>query len=434
MKKKLVLWGKKDESERKLLAFELMAAENQVRIYTFPEEVATEAFSRQMMDEWREDKPFELPDQRTEQVVPLQITESIVPEGFSVERADLVQRAQTEWHFLVLSSKMHQAYLSDLDVLSEKIAALQAFQSPVWEELKGFWGRVQEQISDRNLLREHAQELREKTNALFGEMKTLRRKQDEEFRQKSKVEKEKFMEALGEIEERLEKGMRLQALFEDLKKLQRAIKDASLTREHRSAVWDRLDKNFKAVKEKKFGGKQGDSRSPLERINRRYEGLLKAQDKMEHSIRRDEKELQFEHRKADHTDNQLENQIRQAKVLMIEERIRSKKEKLENILKTKADLERRIQKEEQREAKQQEELKKEALRKAAEEKIAQQIREEADARKGEEEKLKKAASSITRKADDSESAGPDHSQPIADLVEDVHAVLNSLSALSDQPA
>jgi len=435
MKKKLVLWGKQAEAgNRVLLAFELLPDDNEVMVYTFEEEVATEAFSQQMMNEWREGKPFELPEARTEQRMPLQVTGTILPDGYTVERSDLVQRAQTEWHFLVLSVKMHSAYLSDLDVLQEKVNALDSFQPPVWEELKGFWGRIQEQIRDRNLDRSHAQELRQKTNALFAQMKALRRKQDEAFKEHSKEERDRFMKELEAIEERLAQGMRLQGLFEDLKKLQRSIKKAPLTRDHRSAVWDRLDKNFKAVKAKKFGD-SGDDRSPLQRLQRRYDGLIKALERMEHSIQRDERELHSENRKASQTDNQLESQIRQAKILMIEERVRSKKEKLEDMRKTRAELERRMEKEREKEARREEARKKEEMRKAAEEKIARQIKQAAEARKEEEEKLREAAESIQTaktKRPKSKKQADDHlPASIQGVVDDVQAVLSSLPAAEE---
>ncbi|MBI5916581.1 MAG: SUMF1/EgtB/PvdO family nonheme iron enzyme [Bacteroidetes bacterium] len=77
-------------------------------------------------------------------------------------------------------------------------------------------------------------------------------------------------------------------------------------------------------------------------IKRRYDGLISAIEKMEQSIGRDKNDLDFQRHKIDTTDGQLEAQIRQAKIVMIEERLSSKEEKLAEMNVTKEGLEKRL--------------------------------------------------------------------------------------------
>ena len=96
--------------------------------------------------------------------------------------------------------------------------------------------------------------LRDRTNELFTSLKELRGKLDEEFERLSKDNFERFNQMLADLEKKkVSDGLRLQPLFDDLKEMQRKFREAKLTKDHRTKIWDRLDNAFKVIKEKRFG-------------------------------------------------------------------------------------------------------------------------------------------------------------------------------------
>lgn len=373
MKSKIVLWGKNEQGEKVLFALELMEDANKVITYWFADEKVTEEFIQKIKDDWRNGTQVDFPDGYGQAEFELSVMGSLLPEGCTAEKVELLKRWQSESNFVVLSKKLNEAYHSELSEIKERIERLEQFENGVWEELKGFWSKVQKQVEDKNLLREQANGLKTKTNELFATLKELRVKMDEAFKTNSVQLKGEFTELLNKLQVEMEEGRRLKSLFEELKGLQRKIKEAALTREHRSKVWEQLDGLFKVVKEKRFGSEKEQEGTAMDRLQRRYSGLLEAIKRMEHSIERDQQELNFQNKKASFSEGQLEAQLRQAKVVMVEGRIHSKQEKLSDMNKTKIDLERRIKKEEEKAARLEEQQKLESVKKEVAQQMAEKV-------------------------------------------------------------
>lgn len=382
MKTRIVMWGSNEKDQKVLIAISLRAADNVVDIYTFPFETTTEEFYNLMLNEWRESHEVPFPEGFQHIIRPLTAADAILPPELKVDRSDILQRAQTEWHFVVLSNKLYQAFLGELHDIRDKLKGADNYKNQLWEEMKETWEKIQKNIFDKTLMREHGQQLREMTNDIFTQLKDMRKNLDTEVDRVSREFADKFNTRLDEIEEKIKSGLGLQPLFNDLKRMQQEFKDADLSRGDRAKIWKRIDNAFKAVKEKKFGEKSTRDTSTLDRLTRRYEGLMSAIDKMEKSIRRDDKDKHFQDDRIEHAEGQLEAQIRMAKLKMIDERVNSKNEKLAEMLKTKSELDERINREKKflEEQKKQQSLKEE-LKEAKEnvkQKIAETIHAQAD--------------------------------------------------------
>lgn len=426
MKEKLVLWAHDAQDKKQLLAIELVAKENVVKIHSFPEEVVTEDFYSSLMNDWKNGKEVEMPAGGTVINRPLSVTEDLLPEELKVERTDLVNRAKTEWHFIVLSLKLYDLYQGEINDIKDKANQAQEYSQSLWEEAKGFWDKVQTQIRERNLFRDHAQDIKKTTNEVFDHLKALRKTMDTKFKEASKESVSFFNEKLNAVNEKIDSGKSLNPIFDELKKIQREFKDASFTRDDRNKMWKKIDSAFKKVKDKKYGGQEASGMTPLKRLENRYEGLLKAIDRMQSSIGRDLRDKNRENDFINRSDGQLESQLRQAKLQMIDQRIASKNVKLEDMISTKKQLEDRIAKEKEREVKRQEKKEMDALKAKKKEEIAERISAAASVVVEEnKEELKDAVSALeeAKSAPKSESSeepkGEETKEEVHSEVEDI---------------
>lgn len=395
MKNKIVIWATDENEKKQLLAIELIEAENMVNIYQFPEETVTEAFQNSLMNDWKNGQEVEFVEGYSTLTRPLSVTDDLLPETLRVDRADVITRAKAEWHFVVLSNKLYELYHSELADIKEKVDRMDSYSSAVWEEMKGFWNKVQTQVQQKNLFREQANNLRKDTNEIFDRLKSMRKVMDAKFKAESKEHLHNFQTRVNELRDKIEGGKSLQPIFEELKKLQSKFSKTKFTRDDRNKVWAKIDEAFKFLKEKKYGkagGRSGNSQKA--RLENRLKGLLAAIDRMKNSIEKDQRDKRNQSNQAEGAFGQLEAQLREARIGMIEERISSKQEKLKDMLKTKGELEQRIEKEVKREekAKLQAEIKAKAEEKKQE--IKKQI---AETEISDEEKAKLEAAALAIK-------------------------------------
>ncbi len=339
MKTKLVLWGTRgteENTQKVLIALELNPETNKVKSWFFEGEEASEDFSKALMEHWRKGEAVAFPEGVEAQEAPLSASSALIPEDIVTDKAELLARTQTEWIFIVLSTKLYKNYQVELEELQEEVDALKSYSKDMWERMKDFWAKVQMQVGEQNLFREHTNNLRTRTNEMFAQLKKMRSQEDAKFESEAMGNYNKLITILEPIEKLIEQeNAELQKAFDKLKTLQQTFKNSKLTRTLRSKLWDRIDDAFKKVK-----AKRSPNSSPEGRLTRRIEGLKGAIDKMEKSIGRDKKELSIQNDKINSGDvSQLETQLREVRAKLIRERIDSKSKKLEDMYTTMKDLE-----------------------------------------------------------------------------------------------
>jgi len=346
MKQKLVFWAEEAVAEgmqKCLLAMELKAEDNRLELHKFEGEAATETLEKELKEKWMQDLVVAFPTtgyQKTAQE--LSAASRLLPEAYNCLDNNLnLEGLKTEWLFAVLSTKLYKTYWSELGEIQDRVERATKYDKMLWEELKAFQAKVHAQDKEKNLFREHVQELRDSLNELFGLMKNLRKVQDEAFEQAAKANYDQLDQGLSAIEKELEgENGKWDKYFEQLKGLQAQMKKMKLSKKQRNSIWGRIDQAFKLVKVKRFGKQNGDSR-----LERRIQGLEEAIKKMQRSIDRDQKELDIQDQKINAPNaTQIETQLREVKAKMLTERISSKAEKLADMNKTMTELQKRLAK------------------------------------------------------------------------------------------
>lgn len=393
MRNRITVWGRDAQEKRILITIQLQVADNIVRIETYPEKVVTDEVYKLFMDKWRKGEEAALPEPDRVIARELSVTEGLLPDDLKAEQTDMILRAQTEWHFHVLSDKLAQNYKAELAEIEDRVERATQYTSALWNQAKEFWQKVQGQLQDKTLLREQGNEIRKRVDVTFDKLKEMRAQLNEQYKEESAKQVQKFSTLLEDAEKLIEEGTHLNKVFKDLREIQRKFHNVKFTKEDRDAIYSRIDAAFKAVKAKRgqTDGKGGGG--ALGRTESRLQGLLKAIDRMRSSLGRDQNDLKFERRRIEKTDGQLEKQIREAKVVMIESRMASKQTKLDDMEKTKAMLESKIEQEKQRAEKQARKAAEKAAKAAAKAKIANEMTSQAITSE-EAEKLKASAEAI----------------------------------------
>lgn len=334
MKDKIVFWGTDENEKDILVTLRLRAADNKVDIWTFAKDSVPDEFAEKMFKDWDDINTNEFPAEH--QYIEHDLSEpSLLPQNIKAKNTEIVNRAEKEWYVKVLSSKLSQKLEEEIDQLAEQAKALTEYDKDLWASAKSYWDKVTQHLQDRDLTREHTATLRDKINACFESLKSLRGISNETFEADSKANLEKYTTQLTSLDERVALGKNLNSIFDELKQMQEELKEATLTREGRKTLRDRLNEAFENIR-----NQRKDSRS--RRLESRIKGLKAAIDRMEVSLTRDEEALTLEQSRIETTTGKLEAQLRDAKIQMVQARLDSKKDKLKDMKTTYTDLEERL--------------------------------------------------------------------------------------------
>lgn len=264
--------------------------------------------------------------------------ESILPNDIKVDKDSFkLRQIQNEWSYAILNAKLFQQFNTELEILKQKAEEVNEYNHDLWQETKEFWEKLLEYKKENEITQDKLNFFKEEVNVIFEKLKLLKEKYLLEKDEVSNQVLKEYSEKIEEIYENLKaKDVHFNTQIESLKHLQHSLKEKDVKRDVKNQLYNDFQKLFETIqstRKQKFGANAGS----------RVEGLNRAKAKIEKSLQYDLKDLKFNEDKVAKANNKLEEQLREAKINVLNDRIESKKEKIADIQKTIDKLSKSIQ-------------------------------------------------------------------------------------------
>jgi hypothetical protein len=305
------------------LAFELLEEAFLVSLSIIPKA----AFSNEQLSQWAAGETIQLPE-GTVTVQPNLNEDSILPADIKSEETGKIRAKQNEWAYLLLTNKLWESYLIELETLKKQAAELTSYSRSLFDDAKGFWERVLEHKKERDISQSKLDEIKEEVNKIFEVLKGLRKNEGAQYEESSAKLRDEIFALIETFKTKLVEGAQFKELFEELKQMQLGIRGKRFTKADDNNIRKAFDAAFQQLNEARNSFASNKNAS-------RVENLSKIVGSMEKSLQRDKADLDYYTKKINNPKaNALEIQLVKLKLNMIQEAISSKEEKIADIHKT----------------------------------------------------------------------------------------------------
>lgn len=327
MQSRFTATGVNNDDTQVLLAYELKEEEFKVNLYVIPKKSLKGDSQEKLEKNWVDGEAFEFPED-TVSITPNLNAESILPEDIRSEEAGKIRIKQNEWAYQLLTAKLWESYLNELEELKKKAAELTSYDRQLFDDAKSFWERVLEHRKERDISQERLDKIKDEVNSIFEKLKTFRKTESAEFEAASGKLRDEVLAKLDDIKKRAEGKANFKALLEEFKTLQTESRKNRYSKADDQTMRKAMDSAFHYINEQR-------NSFFSDKTEVRVKGLTEVIDKMEASLTRDRKDLDYLNRKANSNNiKSLELQLIKVKTNMLNEAIASKEEKLKDIRQT----------------------------------------------------------------------------------------------------
>lgn len=327
MQSRFTAKGVNQEGKDVFLAYELKEEEFKVNLFIIPAASLKAADRKLLETEWVEGKEYLFPED-TVCTHPNLNAETILPEEIRSEETGKIRIKQNEWAYILLTAKLWESYLIELEALKKRSDNLTQYERQLFDDAKSFWERVLEHRKEKDLSQERLDKIKEEVNSVFEKLKTFRKSESAEFEAASAKQRDEIIVRLEDVRKQVDAKSNFKLIGESLKSLQNDSRKNRYTKADEQILRKAFDAAYQYLNERRnfyFSDKNA----------ARIKGLTEVIEKMEASLSRDRKDLEYLDKKSSRNSIQsLELQLIKVKSNMLKEAITSKEEKLKDIRQT----------------------------------------------------------------------------------------------------
>jgi len=337
MQSRFTAKGINADDKEVVLAYELKEEEFKVDLYIIPRKSLKADDLEKLEKGWVDGEAYEFP-KGTTLINPNLNDESVLPENIRSDEAGKIRAKQNEWAYQLLTTKLWESYLHELDGLKTKAAELAQYDRQLFDDAKSFWERVLEHRKERDISQQSLDKIKDDVNSIFEKLKTFRKTESAEFESASAKLRDEFIAKLEDLKKKADAKANFKALLDDLKIIQTESRKNRYTKGDDHTVRKAMDATFQYINEQRnhfFNDKTGT----------RIKDLTEIVEKMTSSLDRDKRDLEYMAKKANSNNiKSLELQLIKVKTNMLNETIASKEEKLKDVRMTLEKLKKQSQK------------------------------------------------------------------------------------------
>lgn len=365
MNTRLVMWGEIGTDRKALITFNLDEETAKIYIYAFPREEVTKEIQDALFIEWKNGGDYTFPENAIHWEIDAN-SDTILPENMKVERLDTVLQSQHKWGKKLMSAKVNQLLTDEVKLLEEKASVVAEYEQTLWDKAKTQWEKIASYQKKNEISWEQTAVLKDKINTVFEALKAVKRINNENDDQANAVLVKSYYKRIEELQSKLIYNDQWKYIFEELKKIQAELKDATSIRwNHKRNIYNQVNAIFDDLRKYRMT-------EVISKTNERIKQLSKVLAGLKDSIARDTESYQMQVDKMQHyTRGKLSTEELQTRFGFILDRTKEKEAKVEGIKQTIAQLKNEIEKEKKQQVEREAlNLKKEQEEAAKQEEIA----------------------------------------------------------------